>query len=818
MKKIITLAILLVVCFVGFAQSQEKAGIISKNQKGIITSVEFSSTLEKNKIPMSANAFFEAYLDIGPNDMFEKAEHKSKRKEFIHDHFDQYYKGVKVDGAGYNLHYKNGQMYFANGNFVKVGNINPIPSISLDNAIASFLQYKSITKETVVNTITELLIKEITDVNSENGLGDAALVYRIYLESDHENNDEVGYVNAHTGKVVMTEPRLTHTTGTFDTRYNGTRQAETDPVTGGHRLLDDTRNATIHTRNLQNNSTVFTNAVELIDNDNNWTTAEHGANNNDMGLDVHWGLQEIYNWLDNTHGINSFDDNGVTINAYVRYGNNADNAFWDTTANVLAFGQGASIFNPLASLDVVAHEFGHGITDFQIGWALTGDERAFHEGLSDIWGAVLEQRILPNSVWQIGEQITLTHSHLRNIQNTNDVNARDKIADTYLSTQYNGTATGYEYVRSGVFSHWFYILVNGESGTNDIGSSYAVNGIGLDLAEELIVEAVFNNYLDGTTTYPEIRTAIINAAEAIFCENSTEVKAVTDAWHAVGVGAKSPKNSAVITGSDYVCGSSNYSISNSGATFYNWSILYGSNIASITSNSTNVTLTQNGTNSGPVTIQATFGNATCGSTTLTKSIWVGKQPVDYIEFSNGIGEEGYFCTSHTDNDFQLYPNINGNTYQYRILDFPSLNVIYTSSILGGSGGTVYILPSPGWYIFEARMTNSCGTSDWFGGEVEFVDCSTGGGGGEGEARYAVYPNPASSEVNISFKKNTHDEVLIQTENITYLKLYDFVGNVLMEKKDGNLKSLNVSNMNEGMYYLEIISGDSKEIHRIIIEK
>ena len=40
----------------------------------------------------------------------------------------------------------------------------------------------------------------------------------------------------------------------------------------------------------------------------------------------------------------------------------------------------------------------------------------------------------------------------------------------------------------------------------------------------------------------------------------------------------------------------------------------------------------------------------------------------------------------------------------------------------------------------------------------------------------------------------------------------------MEKKDGNLKSLNISNMNEGMYYLEIISRDAKEIHRIIIEK
>ena len=65
---------------------KEKAGVISKNQKGIITSVEFSSIEEKDKIPSSANAFFEEYLEIGSKDQFQRAQHKSKRKEFVHDH------------------------------------------------------------------------------------------------------------------------------------------------------------------------------------------------------------------------------------------------------------------------------------------------------------------------------------------------------------------------------------------------------------------------------------------------------------------------------------------------------------------------------------------------------------------------------------------------------------------------------------------------------------------------------------------------------------------------------------------------------------
>jgi Zn-dependent metalloprotease len=93
----------------------------------------------------------------------------------------------------------------------------------------------------------------------------------------------------------------------------------------------------------------------LSDNDNNWTQAEHSANNNNMALDVHWGLQQIRNRLFVTHGINSFDDNGFPIAAHIRFGNNQDDAHWDLLQNALFFGSGGTYFRSLASLDIVAH-------------------------------------------------------------------------------------------------------------------------------------------------------------------------------------------------------------------------------------------------------------------------------------------------------------------------------------------------------------------------------------------------------------------------------------------------------------------------------
>ena len=430
MKKIIASITLFSVSLSGFAQ-KEKPGLIERNSKSMIASVEFRDS-EREKAPNTAKDFFAQYLEVKETDHFEKVPHVSERSNFVHEHYDQYYKGVKVEGGGYNLHFKDGQMYFANGNYMNVEGINATPSITKEKAIDSFLKFKKIEKETVASSTIELVIKEITKERGNGVLSSVELVYRIYIQADHVNNNEIGFVNAHSGQVVATEPQLIDLIGTFATRYSNSRQASTDPVAGGHRLFDNTRGATIHTRNMQNNTTVIANAVELVDNDNNWTAAEYAASKDDMGLDVHWALQQIYDYLRNSRGINSFDNNNTAIEAYFRYGINTDNAFWDPTPNILYFGQGASTFSPLASMDVVGHEFGHGITDFQIGWGNSGDQGAFNEGMSDIWGAILEQRIRPNSTWRIGEQVMANgKSYLRNLETPTDTNAEQPIANTF---------------------------------------------------------------------------------------------------------------------------------------------------------------------------------------------------------------------------------------------------------------------------------------------------------------------------------------------------------------------------------------------------
>lgn len=151
--------------------------------------------------------------------------------------------------------------------------------------------------------------------------------------------------------------------------------------------------------------------------------SKYSASKNDMGLDVHWAFQKIYDYFSTNHANSSYDNSNHAINAYFRFGVNWENAAWDPSAQALYFGQANTTFRPMASLDVIAHEYGHAISTSQIGWGATLIEAAFHEGMSDIWGVVLEQRIRNNSPWRIGEQVTLTKSFIRNLQNTNDGNA-----------------------------------------------------------------------------------------------------------------------------------------------------------------------------------------------------------------------------------------------------------------------------------------------------------------------------------------------------------------------------------------------------------
>lgn len=536
---------------------------IKYNKKGKVKSVNFHQLDDKSKIPGNSQDFIKTYLHVNKNYKFKEKPGSYNHSKYKNETYQQYYKGIKVENARYSFHYKNDTLQYANGNFIEIEEIDVIAYISPIEARDIFAKYKEIPIDSITDYTSELLIKEIL-LTKNDSIASLKLVYEIGLEANSNYNNEIGYIDAKSGEILLTNKfaNLSYT-GTFYTRYSYTQYAKTmlDNNAFEYILKDDSRGTNIHTKNL-NNSINTSYATEISDDNNVWTPIEHEPYNVNMGLDVHWALQKIYDYFHN-YEIESFDNGNFDINAYIKYGsgNNKDAAFWHPTFHYLAFGEGYIYSYPMASLDVVAHEYGHAISDLKLG--MSYDENTItailQEGISDIWGVILENAILPHEIWKLGEQIMKTDSCARNIANPTDPDAYYQLITTYGSSSYNSSSVDYE--KSGVMSYWFYLLVNGGAGTNGLENDYYLGGVGIDDASSFFTKTLYSDYLTSNWTFEDLResfaqSALINGYGTYF---KTQVEL---AWYAVGVGDK-PQQQTIL-GSYSVCdnGGTDYYITN----------------------------------------------------------------------------------------------------------------------------------------------------------------------------------------------------------------------------------------------------------------
>ncbi len=93
-------------------------------------------------------------------------------------------------------------MYFSHGHYVDVSNVNTQPSITGHEAMTIFAKYKNIPEKGINDYISELVIKEIPEETDTLPV----LVYRVFLYADYPQNTEIGFIDAHTGSIRMTEP------------------------------------------------------------------------------------------------------------------------------------------------------------------------------------------------------------------------------------------------------------------------------------------------------------------------------------------------------------------------------------------------------------------------------------------------------------------------------------------------------------------------------------------------------------------------------------------------------------------------------------
>ena len=354
--------------------------------------------------------------------------------------------------------------------------------------------------------------------------GALRLAYRVDVRDDRAHRRDYVYLDAETAELIARIPRVCHATvpGSGMTQYYGRQTFPVDSVAPERYRLADPRRA------------IVVESERLLDRVPESTTAhfdDSGVTNGTMATDVYYGTSRFHDLMTARFGWDGLDGQGEAMVA--RIGDAADanyvNAYWNGSTTF--FGAGDCHYEPLTTLDVVGHEFQHGITQRTSALIYSDESGALNEGLSDIFGKALERVEQPGQFsWELGNRFA---------ESSYATSFRDMSSPRRFSkpAAYGGTGWrdgGSVHTNSGPLGHWFYLLVDGGRGTNEFGTDFEVVPLGLDDALELCF-LVNRDYLTEASGYGEFYAASLAVAEQLFGAGDARLDAIREAWAAVNI-------------------------------------------------------------------------------------------------------------------------------------------------------------------------------------------------------------------------------------------------------------------------------------------
>ncbi|WP_452225540.1 M4 family metallopeptidase [Lacinutrix chionoecetis] len=593
-KKVLFIFLAALISVASFGQNKVAQQVNGDNGQPslIVFSKEASYSMQ------DVNSVLAEQLKTRNSDSFTQIKSETDNIGFVHQKYQQHYNGIPVEFATYTFHGKNGKVVSISGEYYELDGINTTPTLNKMQGFQSAINHigaqsylwQNITAASQMGYTKpegELVLLPNFEAQGKELSKNAQLAYKYDIYATQPISRGEIYIDATTGEVLFYNSIIKHldehanssknviaandhhdskealaffATGNAATRYSGTRTITTRVIGSSYALRDNTRGNGVNTYNSggQNSypSTNFTDA------DNNWTAAEFDNGNKDnAALDAHWGAEKTYDYLSSVHNRNSYNGSGAAINSWVHYDNQPgglgyDNAFWN--GSVMTYGDGSSNgaegngnFDALTSIDVAAHEIGHAVTSSTANLAYQRESGGLNEGFSDIWGAAVEHFAKGNgndaspssAIWLIGDEIDRRNgsSALRSMSNPNSRNQPDTYGGSFWQNPNCGTPTQNNdycgvHTNSGVLNYWFYLSVTGGSGTNDIGNAFNVSGIGMTKSAKIAYRTL-TQYLSANSTFANARAGAIQSAIDLYGAGGAEEITVTNAWHAVGVGA-----------------------------------------------------------------------------------------------------------------------------------------------------------------------------------------------------------------------------------------------------------------------------------------
>ncbi|MFP7833725.1 M4 family metallopeptidase [Marisediminicola sp. LYQ134] len=253
-------------------------------------------------------------------------------------------------------------------------------------------------------------------------------------------------------------------------------------------------------------------------------------------------VTEAYDGFGHTHalfadvfGRASIDDAGFPLDGTVHFGRDYDNAFWDGERMVFGDGDGIVFRRFTASLSVIGHELAHGVIEFTAGLIYRGQSGALNESIADVFGALVEQRVLGQDAdeasWLIGAGLftdRVQGAALRSMSAPGTAFDDDVLGtdpqpasmDDYIDTTDDN---GGVHLNSGIPNRAFHLAAT------------AIGGPAWEGAGRIWYDTLTAGSIRADCTFAQFASATTDAAGSRFGSGSAEHTAVTAAWRTVGV-------------------------------------------------------------------------------------------------------------------------------------------------------------------------------------------------------------------------------------------------------------------------------------------
>jgi thermolysin len=383
------------------------------------------------------------------------------------------------------------------------------------------------------------------EIHPGDGPGLRKLTFHTMVTDTSTNNPIqlhvwVGAQADNAGQVLQSYNNIQTAACTGNTLYQGRVALNCAPASGGYVLNDnsmrigafDMYQTTTEVRQAFSRNTVF----------GNFSTSDRNTTN----ADVLWATIQTMSYFYYNHGRNyvdgiggpkvypSVDGLGPLLSARNHYGVRFNNAFWDDQKINFGDGDGSSS-GPWSTLDMVGHEWTHGVTQFEANLVYKDEPGAVNESFSDIFGAMVERYWKGESsafgtTWQIGEQFFTPNKSgdaLRYMYRpTLDGYSRDYYPFRLTGTSDNGGVHG----NSGIQNNAFWLLSTGQCHRFNGCMGF---GIGADAAKTIFYIAL-RDYILPNSGFYWARYTTQYAAGQLYGYSSNQYIATVRAWDLVG--------------------------------------------------------------------------------------------------------------------------------------------------------------------------------------------------------------------------------------------------------------------------------------------